>query len=60
MTPFTVTFVCFSCQRCFPGVDANLDAASNLICGACYVADPPPVDVEGIFAEVTAHMRDLV
>ena len=58
MNPLTATFGCFACRKRFRAVEANLDAASNLICGECYVADPPPEDVEGIFAEVTAHMSD--
>jgi hypothetical protein len=37
---------------------ARLDAQNNLVCGECYVANPPPEDVEGIFAQVIAHMSD--
>jgi hypothetical protein len=35
-----------------------LDAENHLICGGCYLADPPLADVNGIFAEVIAHMAD--
>ena len=52
------TFLCFACARRFPPVYANLDAAGKLVCGECWVANPPPVDVEGIFAEVIAHLSD--
>jgi hypothetical protein len=38
--------------------DANLDAQNNLICGECYVANPPLVDVEIIFTQVIAHMSE--
>ena len=58
MTPRGATFVCFACHRRVSGDDVNLDADNNLICGECYLADPPPEDVAGIFAEVTAHMSD--
>ena len=57
-TPPGSTFVCFACARRFGPDHVNLDARDNVICGECWVADPPPVDVEGIFAEVTAHMSD--
>jgi hypothetical protein len=58
MTPSDVTFVCFACHRPFCGDDANLDAENHLICGECYLADPPLEDVNGIFAEVIAHLGD--
>ena len=48
MTPLDPTFTCFAC----------LDAQNNLICGECYGANPPIVDVEIIFAQVIAHMSD--
>ncbi len=54
---FDPTFACFACQGLFPPNDANLDAQNHL-CSKCYVANPPPEDVEGIFAEVIAHMSD--
>ena len=60
MTPPGTTFVCFACHRRVSGDDVNLDAENNLICGECYLADPPPEDVDGIFAEVIAHMSDEV
>jgi hypothetical protein len=38
--------------------DANLDDQNHLVCGTCYGANPPLVDVEIIFAQVIAHMSD--
>jgi hypothetical protein len=58
MTPLDPTFTCFACHHDFGPNDANLDAQSNLICGECYGANPPIVDVEIIFAQVIAHMSD--
>ncbi len=58
MTPLDPTFACFACQGVFRPNDANLDAQNHLICCECYVANPPPEDVEGIFAQVIAHMSD--
>jgi hypothetical protein len=58
MSPRDLTFVCFACHHRFRGDDANLDAESHLICGECYLAHPPLEDVNGIFAEVIAHMAD--
>jgi hypothetical protein len=58
MTLRDVIFVCFACHRRSRGNDASLDAAGHLVCGPCYVADPPLEDVNGIFAEVVAHMTD--
>ena len=58
MTPLDPTFACFACQGFFGPNDANLDGQNHLICSECYVANPPPEDVEGIFAEVIAHMSD--
>jgi hypothetical protein len=58
MTPLDPTFVCFACHHDFRHYDANLDAQNNLICIQCYVANPPTVDVEIIFAQVIAHMSD--
>jgi len=60
MTPLDPTFACFACQHDFRHNDANLDAHNNLICGECYIANPPIVDVEIIFAQVIAHMSDEV
>ena len=53
------TFVCTSCLARYDAIEANLDAADNLICNACWVANPPEQDVQGIFAEVVAHAADL-
>ena len=58
MTPRDVTFACFACQRFFRHNDANLDAQNHLICGECYIANPPMQDVESIFAQVIAHMSN--
>jgi hypothetical protein len=58
MTPVDPTFTCFACHHDFGPNDAKLDAQNNLICGECYVADPPIVAVEFIFAQVVAHMSD--
>ena len=58
MTPVDAVFTCFACHHYFRADDANLDAQNHLICGECYVANPPIEDVEGIFAEVIAHMSD--
>ena len=58
MTHRDLTFVCFVCHCHSRGNDANLDAEGHLVCGPCYVADPPLEDVNGIFAEVIAHMAD--
>lgn len=58
MTPPAESLVCFACRHRFRADDVNLDAHDNLICGDCWVADPPPEDVEGIFWEVIAHMSD--
>jgi hypothetical protein len=52
MTPLDPTFACFACHHDFGPNDANLDAQNNLNCGKCYVADPPIVDVEIIFAQM--------
>jgi len=58
MTPIDAVFTCFACHHDFGHNDANLDAQNNLICIQCYVANPPTVDVEIIFAQVIAHMSD--
>jgi hypothetical protein len=58
MTPLDPTSACFACHHDFGPNDANLDAKNNLICDECYVANPPPEDVEIIFAQVIAHMSD--
>jgi len=58
MTPLDPTFTCFACHHDFGPNDANLDAQNNLICGKCYGANPPIVDVDIIFAQVIAHMSD--
>jgi hypothetical protein len=58
MNPRDVTFACFACHCHSRGDDANLDATGHLVCGPCWVADPPLEDVNGIFAEVIAHMAD--
>lgn len=58
MTPLDPKFTCFACQGFFGPNDANLDAQNHLICSECYVANPPIVDVEIIFAQVIAHMRE--
>jgi len=50
------TFRCSACIGRFPPIHANLDAAGKLICGECWVANPPQEDVDRIFAEVMAHM----
>jgi hypothetical protein len=50
MTPLDPTFACFACLHYFRANDANLDALNNLVCGECYVANPPIEDVESIFA----------
>jgi hypothetical protein len=39
--PLEPTFSCIACHHDFGPNDANLDAQSHLICGACYVANPP-------------------
>ena len=39
--------------------DANLDDQNHLICVECYIANPPLVDVEIIFAQVMVHMSDV-
>ena len=56
--PLEPTFSCFACHHDFGPNDVNLDAQNNLICGACYGANPPIVDVEIIFAQVIVHMSD--
>jgi hypothetical protein len=56
MTPLDPTFACFACHHDFRHNDANLDDQNHLVCGECYVANPPPQDVEIIFAQVIAHM----
>jgi len=58
MTPLEPTFACFACHQDFGHNDANLDAQNNLTCDECYVANPPLVDVETIFAQVIAHMSE--
>jgi hypothetical protein len=58
MTPLDPTFACFACHHDFRPNDANLDAQNNLVCGECYYANPPLVDVEIIFAQVIAHMSE--
>ena len=58
MTPIDAVFTCFACLHYFRANDANLDAQNNLVCGVCYYANPPLVDVEFIFAQVIAHMID--
>ena len=57
MTPLDPTFVCFACHHDFRHNDANLDEQNNLICIQRYVANPPTVDVEIIFAQIgRAHV----
>ena len=58
MTPPGATFVCFACARRLRPDHVNLDDGNHPICGECWVADPPSEDVDGIFAEVMAHMSD--
>jgi hypothetical protein len=57
MTPLEPTFVCFACHHDFRHYDANLDAQNHLICGGCYIANPPLVDVEIIFAQAPRPAR---
>jgi hypothetical protein len=42
--PLEPTFSCYSCHHDFGPNDANLDAQNNLICRACYGANPPDVE----------------
>jgi hypothetical protein len=35
-----------------------MDARNDLVCGECYIANPPLVDVDIIFAQVIAQMID--
>ena len=56
MTPIDAVFTCFACLHYFRANDANLDAQNSLVCGECYIANPPLADVQIIFAQVIAHM----
>jgi hypothetical protein len=49
------------CTNCGGAIElAALSAAGKLVCAGCYLADPPAADVDGIFAEVTAHMTPAI
>ena len=39
-------FRCLSCGVIAPHHDAQLDSDNNLVCGACYLLDPPQEDVD--------------
>lgn len=51
------TFLCFSCGKRAPHDDAQLDSDDNLVCGACYLLDPPQQDVDGVVNDVAERLR---
>lgn len=52
----SAALLCTNCQAAIVADLAGLDAAGRVLCAECYLADPPAADVDGVFAEVAAHM----
>ena len=53
----------FRCQDCGEWcglIELNLTANDAPVCIACYLENPPPEDIEGVFAEVMAHMDEPI
>ncbi len=55
MTP--PTFRCINCGFDTPHDDAQLDLDNNLICGACYLLDPPQADIDIAIDAVAERLR---
>jgi hypothetical protein len=54
--PGESAFRCRSCSEWHPYTELNIDADDVPVCNDCYLENPPPEDVDGVFAEVIAHM----
>lgn len=50
-------FYCVSCGHRAPHDDAQLDSDNNLVCGACYLLDPPQQDIDGAVNAVAERLR---
>jgi hypothetical protein len=50
-------FRCMSCGFLAPHDDAQLDIDNNLVCGACYLADPPQQDIDIAINDVAERLR---
>lgn len=50
-------FRCMSCGFQTPHDDAQLDSDNNLICGACYLLDPPQQDIDIAVNAVAERLR---
>jgi hypothetical protein len=53
-------FRCEDCRKWFSYLEVNLKANDALVCTFCYLENPPPEDIDGVFAEVMAHMDDPI
>ena len=50
-------FLCMSCGFNTPHDDAQLDIDNNLVCGACYLLDPPQADIDIAVDAVAERLR---
>jgi hypothetical protein len=50
-------FCCLSCGKMEPHGDAQLDIDNNLVCGACYLLDPPQQDIDAAVSDVAERLR---
>jgi hypothetical protein len=50
-------FLCFRCEEIYPTHQIALDVSGRLVCICCYLENPSPVDVDGVFAEVAARFE---
>lgn len=50
-------FLCLSCGLMAPNADAQLDNDNNLVCGACYLLDPPQGDIDRVVDDVAERLR---